>query len=314
GASSIYYSYLVRDNLYDWLASAYVDGGNIFDVFNHFGLYSMRRARRKGMKIVVQRSAAHPVVHDRILREEYARYGLRFSSVNRLLFRKHEQEYHEADIVSVPSEFVWRTMVDQGVPPAKLRLVRLGFAPEHFYPVPETKTDAVFRVVFVGSTSLQKGVQYLLEAFRMLNLPDAELVLVGGKFPDSKAFLPQYDGLYTHIPFVRQAELLQLYNSASVFVLPSLQDGFGMVVYEAAACGLPVIITENVGAAVRDGVDGFIVPIRDPDALAACLLRFYNDRGLCKAMGLSARQYVTQFTWAAYHLQVKALYDDLASE
>ncbi len=313
GASSIYYSYLVRDNLFDWLARRYIDGGDIFDVFNHFGLFSMRKAKQMGMKTIVQRSSAHPVIHDRILREEYARHGLRFSEANKLLFRKHNQEYAEADAIVVPSEFVWRTMISQGVPETKLRRVHFGFAPERFKPMPEVKTDRTFRVLFVGAISLQKGVQYLLEAFSRLNLPDAELVLAGGKFPDSRTFLPKYKGLYRHIPFVAQPELAAIYNSASVFVLPSLQDGFGMVVYEAAACGLPVIITENVGAAIRDHQDGYIVPIRDPDALADRLLRLYRDQELRRDMGRSACEYVQQFTWEAYHQQVIHLYDDLAT-
>ena len=81
-----------------------------------------------------------------------------------------------------------------------------------------------------------------------------------------------------------------------------------MVVYEAAACGLPVIVSENVGAAIRDGQDGFIVPIRDPDALADRLLRLYRDPALRRAMGQSAYEYVQQFTWEAYHRQVIANY------
>jgi glycosyltransferase involved in cell wall biosynthesis len=312
GAGSLYLSYLIRDNLFDLLARRFVDGGDVFNVFNHFGLYSMRKASRLGMKTLVERSSAHPAVHQRLLEDEYARYGLRFPKTNRILFDKHEQEYAEADAIAVPSEFVRRTMLEQGIPDEKLRRVHFGFAPEQFYPIPEAKTDSTFRVMFVGAISLQKGVPYLLEAFRKLNLPDAELVLVGGTFPDSKAFLPEYEGMYRHVPFVPQDELVEIYNTASVFVLPSLQDGFGMVVYEAAACGLPVIVTDNVGADIRDGQDGYIVPIRDADALADRLLRLYRDESLRTEMGASARAYVQQFTWEAYHQQVIALYDDLA--
>jgi len=72
-----------------------------------------------------------------------------------------------------------------------------------------------------------------------------------------------------------------------------------------------VIVTENVGAAIRDGQDGFVVPIRDPDALADRLLRLYEDEPLRRAMGKSARAYVQQFTWEAYHHELKAHYDDL---
>lgn len=311
GAGSVPLSYLVRDNLFDRLARRHIDGGDVFNVFNHFGLHSMRKAHALGMTCIVERSSAHPVVHHRILSEEYARYGLRFSPVNTWLFAKHEREYEEADAIVVPSEFVWRTMVEGGVPEAKLRRVHFGFAPEWFRPMPDEKPDGTFRVMFAGAISLQKGVQYLLEAWRRLDLPDAELMLVGGAFPDSRAFLPRYEGLYCHIPFVPQPELAAIYNTASVFVLPSLQDGFGMVVYEAAACGLPVIITENVGAAIQDGQDGFVVPIRDPDALADRLLRLYRDDRLRREMGESARGFVQGYTWEAYHRQVLAHYHEL---
>ncbi len=314
GGLSLYIQYYVRDNLYDWLARRYVDGGDIFHVFNHFGLYSMRRARQLGMKTIVERSSAHPVLTHNLLAEEYARYGLRFPQGDRLVIQKHLDEYALADAIMVPSDFVWRTMVASGIPETKLRRVHLGFAPERFAPVPGVRTARPFRILFVGSVSLQKGVQYLLEAFRQLNLPDAELVFVGGAYPDSRSFLPRYQGLFRHIWFVPQDQLPELYSSASVFVLPSLQDGFGMVVYEAAACGLPVIITENVGAAVRDGQDGFVVPIRDSDALADRLLRLYRDERLRHEMGQSAREFVQRFTWQAYHEELKAHYDNLCAE
>ena len=311
GASSMYLSYLIRDNLFDWLARRYVDGGDIFHVFNHFGLFSMRKARRLDMKTIVERSTAHPAVHHQLLSEEYARYGLKLAAGHRFVIRKHLQEYAEADEIMVPSDFVWRTMVKQGIPASKLRRTHFGFAPERFKPMPEAKTDQTFRILFVGSVSLQKGVQYLLEAYKRLNLPDAELLFVGGAYPDSKAFLPRYKGLYRHVWYVPQEELVELYNTASVFVLPSIQDGFGMVVYEAAACGLPIIVTENVGATIRDGQDGYVIPIRDPEALADRLMRLYQDENLRRAMGESARQYVQQFTWEAYHHELKAHYDAL---
>lgn len=313
GANSLYFAYWVRDNLYDRVARRYVDGGDILHAFNHFGLYSLRKARQLGMKTIIERDSAHPVVQDRLLREEYRRYGLRFPNANRLLIGKHVQEYEETDIITVPSDFVWRTMVEQGVPEEKLRKLPLAFAPERFKHIPGKETGRVFRVVFVGSVGLRKGVQYLLEAFKQLNLPDAELVLVGGVFPDSRSFLPQYAGLYRQVGFVPQEQLVELYNAASVFVLPSLEDGFGMVVYEAAACGLPVIVSENVGAAIRDGQDGYVVPIRDPAALAKRLLRLYEDADLRQSMGESARNYVQQFTWEASHRRLMQYYEELVT-
>ena len=154
----------------------------------------------------------------------------------------------------------------------------------------------MFRIVYAGMISIRKGVHYLLEAFKQLNIPNSELVLIGEPSQDSKFFLPQYEGDYKHIPFVTHDRLPELFQSASVFVLPSIEDGFGMVVYEAAACGVPVIVTENVGASIREGKDGFVVPIRSPEALAERIRQFYEDEPLRARMGQSARDYVSHYT------------------
>lgn|SRR5574341_56107 len=311
GSHSQYISYLIRDNLFDWAASQMLADCDIFHGWNHMSLFTMRRAKRQGARTVIERSSAHPVWLDGMLRDEYRRHGLSFPAANRWLNRKHIQEYEEADAIFVCSDFVWRTMVENGVPPHKLRKVTLGFDPSKFHPIPDSKPGNVFRIMFCGAVSLQKGVQYLLEAFKQLHLPNAELLLVGGLFPDSRSFLPNYRGLYRHVPYLPHDQLTQLYSSSSVFVLPSLQDGFGMVVYEAAACGLPVIVSQNVGAPIRDGQDGFIVPIRDPNALADRLLQLYKDEPLRHTMGESIRQYVQQFTWEHYHQQLIGHYREL---
>jgi glycosyltransferase involved in cell wall biosynthesis len=305
-----YASYLIRDNLFDWLVSRCLEPCDVFHGWNHMSLYSLRRARELGAKTAIERCTTHPALTYQILKEEHQRFGVPFPTGMRWLLAKHVQEYKEADTIFVCSDFVARSMCEQGVPANKLRRVDLGFDPGRFGPGP--KPDQVFRVLFVGLITLRKGLVYLLEAFKKLNLPDAELVLVGWKAPDSRAFLPQYEGIYRHVPYVPQEELPAQFHAASVLVLPSLEEGFGMVVYEAAACSLPVIITNNVGAAIRDGQDGYVVPIRDVDALSERLLQLYEDHSLRREMGESARQFVQQFTWDAYHRQLVDHYRDIA--
>ena len=211
----------------------------------------------------------------------------------------------------VPSAFVYRTMIEGGVPASKLRLLPLGVAVDRFSP--GRKRDDVFRVIFVGAISLQKGVPYLLEAFRLAALARgrSELVLVGDTFQEARAFLPRYTGAFRHVRFVPHTRLVDEYRQASVFVLPSLQDGFGMVVYEAAACGLPVIVSDHVGAAIRDGHDGFVVPIRDATAIAERLVHLYTHERERQAMGVSARELAATFTWERYHRELVAHYADM---
>ena len=90
------------------------------------------------------------------------------------------------------------------------------------------------------------------------------------------------------------------YSWADVFLLPSLCEGSATVIYEALAHGLPVICTPNTGSVVRDGMDGFIVPIRDAATTAARLEQLAGDRELRTWMGANARQRASEFTVAAY--------------
>ena len=304
-------SYLVGDSFYDRMASTHIKDAEIFHVFNNQGLRSMKAAKAHGAVTVVARSSAHPRAQARILHGA-SPSAPGTSKLSRLLVERHISEYDLADFIFVPSQFVWDTMVQEGVPERKLRRVHLGFDPTRFFP--GEKKDDVFRILYAGGLSVQKGIPYLLEAFSELHLPNSELLLVGDVYPDARAALREYRGLFRHIRFVPQAELVHHYQQASVFVLPSLQDGFGMVVYEAAGCGLPVIITENVGAEVRNGEDGFVVPVRDAGTLAEKLRFFHEHPEKRMRMGRAARDYVQQFTWQNYHREVIEQYDAILTQ
>src|SRR6202000_3417649 len=127
----------------------------------------------------------------------------------------------------------------------------------------------IFRVLFVGQIAVRKGVHLLAEAFKKANLPNSELVLVGAASKSKKALIDAMN--VPNLQFmgpVPNARLASVYSTASVFIMPSLEDGFGMVALEAMACGCPVIISSNAGAAdlVNEGVNGYVVPAGDVDA------------------------------------------------
>jgi glycosyltransferase involved in cell wall biosynthesis len=90
------------------------------------------------------------------------------------------------------------------------------------------------------------------------------------------------------------------FRRADVFVLPTISDSFALVHLEALACGVPVITTPNCGSVVRDGLDGFIVPIRDAKMLAERIEQILTDRSLRKRMSENARARAGQFTWELY--------------
>jgi len=307
-----YYSW-VKDNLFDALSRKYIPTCDIYHVWGNYGLISMPFARQRGARVVIERGSTHPWFQDAILREEYERFGIVAERAHPQIIEKGLQEIEQADRVIIPSEFVRRTFVEQGVPEAKLAVIPYGFNAAHFHK--EEKRDDVFRVLFVGNISVQKGVHYLLEAWERLALPKAELVFIGTVESELQPLLERHASRIVLRGHVKHEDLYREYSQASVFVLPSLQEGSALVTYEAMACGLPLVVTENTGSIARHGEHGLVLPIRSADAIADALLRFYENEEERVAMGERARAYVQDFTWTRYADAVVDVYREvLAAE
>jgi glycosyltransferase involved in cell wall biosynthesis len=207
------------------------------------------------------------------------------------------QKYALSDLILVPSAFVRRAVVELGADPARIATVPYGI-PEGW--LDGASEPAPGRVLFVGSVGLRKGSHYLAAAARILRrrrVP-CQVRLVG---PCASAALrhPAFAGP-TYVGQVPRSRVVEEFRRADVFVLPTLCDSFALVHLEAMACGVPVITTPNCGSVVRDGVDGFIVPIRDAEAIADKVELLLADRALRERMGQNARARAGEFTWARY--------------
>lgn len=296
----------VADALYDRWASRHITAADIFHGWNHHCLRSLKAAKRLGALTFLERASSHILTAKALLEEEATRFGVSApafpqSSVDRAL-----QEYDEADYVLVPSPFAQESFRQQGFSSDKLITIPFGVDWHRFRPA--AKVDDVFRVLFVGQVSIRKGVQYLLQAWQILALPKAELVLVGQVKPDMAKLLGQLSAdkvkLIGYSP-----QVVSLYQQASVFVLPSIEEGSALVTYEAMACGVPLVVTYNTGSVARDGVEGFIVPIRDPNALAEKITKLYEDEALRQNMGQAARHRAEEYTWERYGQRLIEAYE-----
>jgi glycosyltransferase involved in cell wall biosynthesis len=296
--------------LFDRHASKHINHCDIFAGLSGCSLYSLRRARGLGAKTVLERGSSHMLYQRQILTEEYGRLGLSTEVVHPRVVERELTEYREADFIAIPSQFVKDTFLQQGIPEDRLIHVPFGVDLTHFSPGP--KSDNTFRIIHCGNISIRKGVHYLLQAFAELNLPGAELWLIGSMTDEIKPFWRQWAS-----PAVRhqgpfpERELHNYYSQGSVFCLASIEEGLAMVQVQAMACGLPVICTTNTGGAdiVRDGRDGFVLPIRDVDAIKEKILYFYENPEACTVMGESARRRVQAgFSWADYGNKMIAAY------
>ncbi|HKP62010.1 MAG TPA: glycosyltransferase family 4 protein [Polyangiales bacterium] len=275
--------------LFDRWVSRSLDACDVFHCFSSFGLESFRTARERfGALTVVERGSSHIRFQDQIVREEYARWGVPHRGIDPRYIEREEAEYALCDRITVQSTFAERTFLARGVPQSKLIKLPLGVDVGMFRPDP--KLDGVFRVLYAGSCSFRKGVPYLLEAVRGLELPNFELAINGSVEPGMRELMARHAGDYRFLGFQPLDQLYKVYSQASVLVLPTLEDGFAKVVTEAMACGVPVIATDHCGAmdVLTDGVEGFIVPVRDPAAIREKILFLYENPEVQRAMATAA--------------------------
>lgn len=274
-----------------------------------------KKVHQRGAHYICDRGSSHIRVQDQLLREEHDYWGVPFFGIDPRTIAREEAEYAEADRITVPSTFAFRSFLEQGVPAEKLRLLPYGVNASRFQAV-EDPAIGRFDVLFVGGMSLQKGVQYLVQAYLKVNHPFKSLTFVGTPSQNiinlfkKRGLWPADIRVFGHMP---QSELKNVMSRSHVLVLPSIQDGFGMVMAQAMACGCPVIASCNTGGEdlFSNGCEGYIVPIREVDALADRMqyLADHPDEG--SAMGQRALERVQNIGgWQSYGEKAMAIYSE----
>jgi glycosyltransferase involved in cell wall biosynthesis len=273
----------------------------------------IRRAKSEGSCVIVEAVNQHPEGMMAILSEEHERLGLKPIRKLPAIHERLIEELAAADFLLAPSVIVRDSFVKRGYDHRRTATLAYGVDLHRFRPLStegRLPRGKPFTVICVAQITPRKGHLYLLQAWKKLGLPNSELLLIGGVSLEMSPILRRYMGI-RHIPKVPNSELREYYARSSVFVLPSLEDGFAVVCAEAMACGLPVITTVNTGAAdiIADQKDGFIVPIRSPDAIAEHLELLYRDDGLRQEMSAAALAKArTELSWQRYAAQLRKFY------
>lgn len=280
------------------------------------GLRTIEHARTQGTRAVLNYPSAHHRLARRILAEEAQIWP---SLASTLAFHAHpswlqeriDKECALADRIFVGSSYARDSFMQEGFPSNKIAILPYGVDTGRFSPPEYGYQQDTFRILFVGQLTQAKGIGYLLRAYEAIQSPNTSLTLVGDFVGPPSAFVP-YQHLFHHIPHVPQALLPDLYRSADVFVFPTLSEGLGHVVLEAMASGLPVITTsQGPNQVVRDGTDGFLVPLRNKDAIIDHLRTLRAEPTLLRRMGLNARDRAAQFSWDSYSANAYALLKEL---
>jgi glycosyltransferase involved in cell wall biosynthesis len=216
---------------------------------------------------------------------------------------RHMQEKDEelslADAVFVPSQHVRDTLAGV-VSENKIKVLSYGAPPVRRKKNSSYDSNQPLKALFVGSLTQRKGISYLLEAVASLK-GRVELTLIGRRFKAN----PRVDeacNRWRWFEALQHTAVLELMQEADVLVLPSLSEGCALVVLEALACGLPVIVTPNTGSHefVHDGREGFVVPICRADAIAERLNTLCHNRELLAAMSDNAHATAAEKSWKNY--------------
>lgn len=275
-----------------------------------------RKLKERGHTLFTERINCHRAVSRRILEEAYLKIGL---PPNHRLRPEDEaverEELELVDYVFSPSPFVTASLVEQGVPARKILASSYGWDPsriaarawgEEGERGKEEAQQEVFGgrgpvFLYVGRICVRKGAHLLLRAWAESGKErgGGRLVLVGRLDDDvrmvcERELMREDVVLMGHTP-----EVGRLYAAADVFVLPTLEEGSALVVYEALAAGLPVVTTAmGAGEVVRDGVEGRVVDAHGRAELGTALRSLAADEELRRAMGLCAAERARQYTWS----------------
>ncbi|HZF43810.1 MAG TPA: glycosyltransferase family 4 protein [Sphingomonadaceae bacterium] len=291
-------------------------------LYSYYAYEAFTEAGSLGIPRILFQLHPHPVVCRRIFEEEMRRVPAAAASIGRekeMLIGERElerlaQESALADHIVVASSFTKRTLIEQGISEARVSVIPYGVDVEAF-PTRTTPppSGGPLRIVFVGSFVQRKGMSYLLDAVAAFPAGDVKLIVATRKidWPELPAFA-RSDRVEFKLGLSRD-ELVQLLHGCDVFALPSLIEGFGLVITEAMATGLPVIATDHTcaGDIVEGGETGFVVPIRDAAALIAAIQKCLDRRTELFAMGQKASEAARRLTWPLFRRNVSDHYRSL---
>jgi glycosyltransferase involved in cell wall biosynthesis len=300
--------------LFDFFASFMMRKCDVLHAWSSFGFYSIKKAKQQNSIVFVEKSCSHPYHQEAILKEEANKLGVKYRGHSKWFLDRALKEFELADRVIVCSKYTLNSFIENGFPREKLYNVALdaNFVPKRRYNRNFNKKE--FVVGIAGGNVIRKGFIYLLKAWTELDIPNASLLL-----RTSRSELKKIPEIWNLIDGDNSIEIIDhindmedFYEKCDLFVLPSIDEGFGMVVFEALACSLPVIVSTNVGAGdfINNGKEGFVVDIRNVQQIKDKIETLHSDRQLLQTMSAKAKETYDNYQTRNdnYAKRVKKLY------
>lgn len=281
-----------------------IDGADIVVGFDTSSWVLIDRARRAGKRFVLDQSIAHPrASQDAAERvgDQFPDWSESFRPTMESLLQAQVQEHARADLIVVASSFTRDSLVANGTSEPKIRVNPYGVDLQRFHPSVNSASSRPLRFVFVGALTARKGVPVLLAAWKKLQPIDAELWMVGDVSAKVSELIQDSPGLKI-LGRRSRDELPEVLRSCDVFVFPSYFEGFGLVLLEAMASGLPIIATEATAAPDLIDTDdvGRLIQSGNVDQLVEAIKYFIDHRNDLPRMSKASRARAEQFSWSSY--------------
>jgi len=287
----------------DNLALNYLNDSDVLLALSGCGLKSGNFFKENNKIYICERSSSHILFINEILKEEYAKYGIKFN-IDQRIIKRELKEYEQSDFVLVPSKFAQNTFKKYNI--FKTKVLTFPSNNKIFKSKNKKKiffSSNKFKIIYVGSLSLRKGLPYLLDAFNRLNFKGKELHLVGLKTNDYRLFKHKIDFSKTILHgHLSQSKVNNLLNKSDVFVMPSLEEGAAIAVAQAMNTGLPVIVTKNTGweEVVRKNNTGYVIDIKNSKMLYQKLNHLSKNKSILQKFSRNSLKYSKNKTWDNY--------------
>jgi glycosyltransferase involved in cell wall biosynthesis len=305
--------------LHDYIVSKRIEklAGKI-DIIHAWALGARRTlatARRLGIPTVLERPNAHTRFAYEVVQKECERIGVPLPpghehEFNAEILAKEEAEYLLADGLLCPSDFVVKTFRDQGFAPEKLVRHIYGFDEKRFFPDPAPRdSKRGLTMISVGVCAVRKGLHFALEAW--LNSPasrDGTFLIAGGFIP---AYREKLAPMLAH-PSVKvlghRNDVPELMRRSDILVLPSIEEGFGLVVAEAMGSGCVPLISDACTDICKHMEHGLIHPVGDVATLTRQITLLHEDRALLQKLREASIRAVPEITWTAAGVKLLEAY------
>lgn len=302
----------------------FIDGGRYFNrqvirqlqkrplphalyTFNSAGLELMRFARENGIRTIHEQTIVNHRVERKLVEREQERFPIwqqrgQYGAYSDAYAEREEEEQSLADSLVCGSAFVRQ----HSTRPADAHVVPYGVEGNPLAVQPMNRRPGPLRVLVVGSVDLRKGCEYTLDAAKQV-AGRASFRLVGDYSMTPERVLADLRKHAELTGVVPRSRVADHYRWADVCLLPSVCEGSATVTYEALQYGLPQIVTPNTGSLVRDGKEGFVVPVGDVVAIVRCLDRLAGDESLGRSMAHEAWQTANEASYEAYAVRLSKL-------